>query len=228
MSEEILRLEHISKSFRTPDEPLEILSDVSISILGGESISVMGKSGSGKSTLLSIAALIEPPTSGKVFFHGNDVTGASDKEKARLRRDELGFVFQNSLLLEDFSALENVALPLMNKGIGKKEAYGKAESILSTFGLSERLRHRPSELSGGERQRVAISRALAPSPSLIFCDEPTGSLDEESALAVEDLLFEKVSEFSVSIVLVTHNPNFASRASRRFVLSHKELVSAEE
>ena len=139
----------------------------------------------------------------------------------------MGFVFQNSLLLDDFSALENVALPLMNAGIQKKEAYKRSTEILSSVGMGERLTHRPAELSGGERQRVAIARALANKPEGIFADEPTGSLDEESAQLIENLLLNEVEERGLALVLVTHNPQFANRCKKRVILSRKELVDAE-
>lgn len=226
MSENIFQLDKIKKSFSTAGGELEILKDITLALNNGESLSIMGKSGSGKSTLLSIAALIDQPTSGDIYYHGKKVSGLSPAAITQLRRDTMGFVFQNSLLLDDFSALENVALPLLNMKLGRREAFARSREILSSVGMGERLDHRPDALSGGERQRVAIARALAVSPEVIFADEPTGALDEESAMMVENLLLSEVEERGLSLVLVTHNPQFASRCSRRCLLAHKELADA--
>ena len=227
MSEYIFKLENISKNFVSGNGTLAILSGINLTLKKGESLSIRGKSGCGKSTLLSIAALIDKPTDGIVYYQGRDVSTLKESDITLLRRDVMGFVFQNSLLLDDFSALENVALPLMNAGIQKKEAYKRSTEILSSVGMGERLNHRPAELSGGERQRVAIARALANKPEVIFADEPTGSLDEESAQLVENLLINEVEERGLALVLVTHNPQFANRCKKRVILSHKELVDAE-
>lgn len=226
MSENIFRLENISKSFKTAGGVLEVLSGINLSLDKGESLSIMGRSGSGKSTLLSIAALIDKPTGGEIFYHGRNVTSLKEAALTELRRSTMGFVFQNSLLLDDFSALENVALPLLNLKMGRREAYERSREILASVRMGERLDHRPDALSGGERQRVAIARALAASPEVIFADEPTGALDEESAALVETLLLKEVEERGLSLVLVTHNPQFASRCSRCCRLSHRELADA--
>lgn len=229
MSGAALRLEGVTKSFPSPSGggELEILGGVDFTLEKGESASIVGKSGSGKSTLLYIAALIESPTKGRVYHDCVDVTDLPDSKVARLRRESMGFIFQNSLLLEDFSALENVAFPLLNKGVAKKEAFARAEETLGRLGLSGRGGHRPFELSGGERQRVAIARAIAPRPALIFADEPTGALDEESAALTEDMLLSLVAEEGLSMVLVTHNTAFASRLASRWELSRKELRRVE-
>lgn len=220
---EIFRLEGVSKSFRSGSESLQILSNIDLSLLEGVTIAIQGKSGSGKSTLLSIMALIEKPTEGRVLYGGKDTTSMNESEIAALHRRSMGFVFQNSLLLEDFTALENVALPLMNNNISKKESLEKAKEILIRVGLEERMMHRSTELSGGERQRVALARALVTKPAVLFADEPTGALDEESARVVEDLILDTVKENGLSLVLVTHNPVFASRCERVLTLSGKEL-----
>ena len=223
MNGEVLRLENICKSFSGPGG-VDVLKDINLTLHKGESISVQGKSGSGKSTLLYIASLIEKPTSGSVFYSGSDVTGFSDSRLSSLRRDKMGFVFQHSLLLEDFSALENAALPLLNRGVKKKDAFEKASVLLAHLGLGERLQHRPAAMSGGERQRTAIARAVITSPDIIFADEPTGSLDEESASMIEDLLFSLVCDNGLSMILVTHNPQFAAKAEHHYMLTHKELM----
>ncbi len=221
----ILRLDGISKSFDSPSGggSLEILRDINLEIREGESLSITGRSGSGKSTLLYIASLIEKPTQGRVFYDGQDATAWDDRRLATLRRERMGFVFQNSLLLEDFSALENVMLVLLNRGFAKDDARRKAVDMLTAMGLGDRLDHRPMMLSGGERQRVAIARAVCPGPAILFADEPTGSLDEESQSMVEDLLFSLVRERGIALMLVTHDSAFAGRCSRVLTLSHKEL-----
>ena len=221
----ILRLDGISKSFDSPSGggSLEILRDIDLEIREGESLSITGRSGSGKSTLLYIASLIEKPTQGRVFYDGQDATAWDDRRLATLRRERMGFVFQNSLLLEDFSALENVMLVLLNRGFAKDDARRKAVDMLTAMGLGDRLDHRPMMLSGGERQRVAIARAVCPGPAILFADEPTGSLDEESQSMVEDLLFSLVRERGIALMLVTHDSAFAGRCSRVLTLSHKEL-----
>lgn len=219
----ILRLDGISKSFDSPSGggSLEILRDIDLEIREGESLSITGRSGSGKSTLLYIASLIEKPTQGRVFYDGQDATAWDDRRLAALRRERMGFVFQNSLLLEDFSALENVMLVLLNRGFAKDDARRKAVDMLTSMGLGDRLDHRPMMLSGGERQRVAIARAVCPGPAILFADEPTGSLDEESQSMVEDLLFSLVGERGIALMLVTHDSAFAGRCSRVLTLSHK-------
>lgn len=227
MNNAVFSLENVSKSFRGGDgEDIHVLNGISLSVYPGDTLSITGKSGCGKSTLLSVAALIEKPDSGHVSYRGRNAEGFSEKELAALRRKSMGFVFQNSMLLDDFSLLENVTIPLMIKGYGRKEAREEAEALLSELGLSSRFSHRPSEVSGGERQRCAIARAVAGKPDIVFADEPTGSLDEESASRIEDLLISLSESHDVALVLVTHNPAFAGRCSRRHVLSHGRLEDA--
>ena len=228
MNDEIFRVENVSRSFQMASGKLEILKDISFSVKRGESVSIVGKSGSGKSTLLSVAALIDRPTKGRVIYSGRDCSSLKDGELSLIRASVMGFVFQNSLLLEDFSALENVMFPLLNLKKGRKEAKAEAEAMLSSLGLSERMGHRPSQLSGGERQRTAIARALVTSPLVIFADEPTGALDEESAAFTENLLLSATRERGAALVLVTHNPAFAGRCSTSYTLTHKGLVLNEK
>ncbi len=226
MSREVIFLENISKSFSNREgEELEILKNINLSIREGESISISGKSGCGKSTLLQLASLIERPTSGKVFVKGKDTSSLKERELTGIRRSVMGFVFQNSLLLEDFNALENVAFPLLNSGKSKKDSFLIAGEMLESLGMKERITHRPSQLSGGERQRVAIARALVAEPEVIFADEPTGALDEDTAANIEELLLSAVRDRNMALVLVTHNPLFAQRCAIRYRLSHKELLS---
>ena len=212
---EVLKLVSVCKSYSSPaGGRINILSDVSLSIAKGEVVAIVGRSGSGKSTLLFIAALLSTPDSGRIFYDGRDSSTFRENEIAALRSKGMGFVFQNAELLADFSALENVAMPMLIQGMKKREAMDVALDSLKMIGLEERKNHRPRELSGGERQRVAIARALAGNPLIVFADEPTGSLDEKSADDVEALLFEAVKGTGHSMLLVTHNSAFASKADR--------------
>ncbi len=220
MPNELLRMENITKSFPSPTggERLEILKGINLTLNSEESIAITGKSGSGKSTLLSVAALLTTATSGKIYYLGKEVSSFSDSALSSLRNTHMGFVFQSSMLLEDFTALENVAMPLLIRGEKKKDAYEKAEYYLSLVSMENRTDFRPSILSGGERQRTAIARALSSSPSVVFADEPTGSLDEETGLTVEKVLFKAVKREKKGLVLVTHNSSFASKADKLFSL----------
>lgn len=219
-TENVLCLENIRKVFPQPEgeADLVILDCVNLAIARATSVSIMGKSGSGKSTLLSLAALLEKPTKGSVIWMGKESESLSDGEKALLRRSNMGFVFQNSLLMEDFTALENVMFPLLISGKGKKEATREAKELLSYLHLDSRLSHTPHTLSGGERQRVAIARALICHPALVFADEPTGALDEEAARLIEDLLLSVVEKMETSLLLVTHNRSFATRCHQCYNL----------
>ena len=221
---EILRLEDIWKSFGTPSgSSVDILKGADLSVSEGEVVSIMGKSGSGKSTLLSIAALLLSPDKGRIIYSGKDVSKLSEREVQSLRSRAMGFVFQSSLLLEDFSALENVAMPLLVQGMKQRNAYAEASRLLTEVGLADRADYRPGFLSGGERQRTAIARALSSSPRLIFADEPTGSLDEKSAEIVEKMLLSAARSTGAALIYVTHNPDFASRADRSLHLSEGKL-----
>lgn len=228
MDDIVLKLEHIRKVFPSPSgDDLEILKDIDLEIRKGEAVSIVGQSGSGKSTLLSIAALLLSHDSGNVLYNGKDITDLNEKKIASIRSRSMGFVFQSSLLLEDFSALENVAMPLMIQKMDKKSALNKASEYLSLMGLEDRASHRPKALSGGERQRVAIARALVTSPDIIFADEPTGALDEASASNVEALLLTAIKDKNLSMLLVTHNVSFAKRCDRCLTLKSGVLLSDE-
>ena len=225
MSNELLRVENLSKSYPSEEKggKLVILEDINLMLKQGETIAITGKSGCGKSTLLSLLALLSPKDGGKIYYERMDTDQIKDRDRARLRNEKMGFVFQNSMLLEDFSALENVAMPLMIKGEKKKIALEKAQEYLKMVGIEERKNHRPIKLSGGERQRTAIARALITEPSVVFADEPTGSLDEKTSRIIEELLIESVRKTNRGLILVTHNPVFASKAHKVFVLSNGVL-----
>ncbi len=220
MPNELLRMKKISKSFPSPGggETLSILKDINLTLHDGESIAITGRSGCGKSTLLFIAALLSLPTGGKIFYSGEEVSQFSEKELAGMRNRYMGFVFQNSMLLEDFTAVENIAMPLLIRGEKRKSAFEKAEYYLELVSMEDRKNYRPSILSGGERQRVAIARALSSSPCIVFADEPTGNLDEKTSNVVESLLFDAVNKEKKGLLLVTHNNLFASRADKVYTL----------
>lgn len=222
---ELLILDDIWKSFSTPSgSAVHILKGAGLSLSEGEVVSIIGRSGSGKSTLLSIAALLISPDRGRIIYSGKDVSALSEKEVQALRSRSIGFVFQSSMLLEDFSALENVAMPLLIQGMRERNAFSEASRLLRKVGLADRMDYRPRLLSGGERQRVAIARALSSSPLVVFADEPTGSLDEESASEIEALMFRTVRDEGRCMVVVTHDADFASRADRMLLLSEGRLV----
>jgi lipoprotein-releasing system ATP-binding protein len=225
----ILEITDLSKSFPLPSKKqLEILSDVNLSIESGISASIVGKSGCGKSTLLQIAASILKPTSGSIKIDGKEISKMNERELCNLRSSKMGFIFQNSLLLEDFNALENIEMPLLINGESKKLAQKRALELIELVGLSDRKSHRVDKLSGGEKQRIAIARSLANSPSIIFADEPTGSLDEKNAQYIEDLLLSLVKLEKTTLILVTHNNNFADKCDKKFILTFGKIEDSSD
>ena len=227
MQDEILRLENVSKSYKTAEGPLLILENISLTVSSGQTVSIIGQSGCGKSTLLSVAALLLEKDSGKILYNDVDTDELKKNDIERLRRESMSFIFQNSLLLEDFSALENIAMPLMIQGKSKKEALNEARRYLDLVSLSSRASHRPAMLSGGERQRIAIAHALSSSPQIIFADEPTGSLDEKSADGVSKLLFDVVKKERKGMLLVTHNNLLAQSCDKKYILRGGNLESLD-
>jgi lipoprotein-releasing system ATP-binding protein len=225
-SNEILSLKGVCKSFPATargGEPIEILDSIDLALSPATSIAITGKSGSGKSTLLQISAGLLSSEKGEVFFDGKKLNTLNDAQLSRIRSNSMGFIFQSSLLLDDFTALENVTVPAMIMGVGEKEACSKALHLLESVGLSDRLDHKSDQLSGGERQRVAIARALVNEPLVLFADEPTGSLDERNAALIEDMLFHLVAEKQVALMLITHNTPFASRCDRVYRLHNRKV-----
>lgn len=225
-SNEVLSLDTIYKSFPATargGEPIQILEAISMQLYEGQSMAITGNSGSGKSTLLQISAGLLSQDRGTVLFGNENLNTLSDDKLSRLRSKKMGFIFQSSLLLDDFTALENVKIPAMIAGKSEKEARKLAQHLLELVGLSDRLTHTSDQLSGGERQRVAIARALVNEPLVLFADEPTGSLDERNATMVEDLLFSLVVQSGVSLMLITHNAAFASRCDEVRVLHGRKL-----
>lgn len=218
-------VENLHKVYRSGSVSLHILRGIHLSIAGGERVVITGVSGSGKSTFLHILGGLDHPTEGRVILGDQDLYALPETERIRLRREAIGFVFQFHHLLEDFSALENVMIPLIARGDGKRKAKARAEEILGALGLSDRLHHRPNELSGGEQQRVAIARALAHHPRLLLMDEPTGNLDPETAGMIHNLLFDLANILGYTWVTVTHNESFARAFPRRLRLTRGEIVS---
>ena len=211
MNKEIIKLSRISKKFVGGNKDIVVLKSINLKINRGELVSLIGPSGSGKSTLLHIIALLDQPSSGEVFFKKKSFSKSSDSEKDLVRRKGISIIYQQNNLLNDFTALENVTIPLVNNGYKWNEATKKAISILSLVNLSKRLNHFPSELSGGEQQRVAVARAVITEPDLILADEPTGSLDRKTANEIFSL-FSKLKSKNRAILYATHNRELSNRA----------------
>jgi lipoprotein-releasing system ATP-binding protein len=214
----VLFLQDIERHYRQGDDTLEILKGAELAVWSGQSIALVAPSGAGKSTLLHIAGLLEQPDGGEVFINGAPTTKLSDISRTKIRRVEIGFVYQFHHLLPEFSALENVMLPQMIRGLAKREAKLRASEILNYLGLEERLRHRPSELSGGEQQRVAIARAVANAPRILLADEPTGNLDPRTSERVFSSLTQLVRASGLAAVIATHNMDIAARMDRRVTI----------
>jgi lipoprotein-releasing system ATP-binding protein len=214
----VLFLQDIERYYRQGDDTLEILKGAELAVWSGQSVALVAPSGAGKSTLLHIAGLLEHPDGGEVFINGAPTTKLSDVARTKIRRVEIGFVYQFHHLLSEFSALENVMLPQMIRGLSKYEARLRASEILNYLGLEERLRHRPSELSGGEQQRVAIARAVANAPRVLLADEPTGNLDPRTSERVFSSLTQLVRASGLAAVIATHNMDIAARMDRRVTI----------
>lgn len=215
---EYIRVQGLVKTFWTGAAKVEVLKGIDLSIERGSTTAVIGASGVGKSTLLHILGTLEPPTAGSVFIDGLDLYTQGSKALARIRNKKIGFVFQFHHLLPEFNALENTAMPALIQGLGKKEAFARAEEILDRVGLIDRIKHRVGELSGGEAQRVAVARALVVGPEILLADEPTGNLDERTGLRINELLLELNAEKGLTTVLVTHNLELAEMMSNKIRL----------
>lgn len=217
----ILTVDHLTKNFISGTREISVLNDISFSVKKGESISIVGPSGSGKTTLLGLCAGLDQPTSGTVTLMDLELKRMSEDDRAYIRNQHVGFIFQNFQLLPTITAIENVALPLEMRG--EKNAEQKAAELLSRVGLGERFHHHPSQLSGGEQQRVAIARAFISTPEILFADEPTGNLDEETAEKVITLLFDLNREQETTLVLVTHNIVLTENTNRLLSLRGGKL-----
>ncbi|MBV9570074.1 MAG: ABC transporter ATP-binding protein [Alphaproteobacteria bacterium] len=227
MSDAVLRLEGVARHYVQGQGTLEVFSDLSLAIRPGELVALVGPSGAGKSSLLHMAGLLESPSSGKIYINGAAASQLPDYERTRLRRELIGFVYQAHHLLPEFSALENVIIPLRIAGRGHQEARAEAVRLLTEVGLAARLEHRPSQLSGGEQQRVAVARALANRPRLLLADEPTGNLDPRTAQGVFDLLLGLVRAEGTAALIATHNQELAAKMDRALVLHEGRLVEEQ-
>jgi lipoprotein-releasing system ATP-binding protein len=221
---EVLRLANITRRYREGEGQLEVFSGLDLSVKSGEIVALVGQSGAGKSSLLHIAGLLEAPTSGEIVIEGVAASGLPDSERTRIRRNQIGFVYQAHHLLPEFDALENVVLPQMIAGHSRADAAKEAARLLTVLGLSKRLTHRPAQLSGGEQQRVAIARALANKPRLLLADEPTGNLDPRTAGGVFEALIQITRAEGLGALIATHNFELASRMDRAMLLHQGKLV----
>jgi lipoprotein-releasing system ATP-binding protein len=220
-------LQAVERRYHQGEITLEILNQADFAVWAGQSVALIGPSGAGKSTLLHIAGLLEHPDGGEVFIEGIPTSTLSDGERTRIRRNEIGFVYQFHHLLGEFSALENVVLPQMIRGLTRNEAQRRSSELLSYLGLKDRLHHRPAELSGGEQQRVAIARAVANAPRILLADEPTGNLDPRTSEHVFGTLAQLVRASGLAAIVATHNMDLAQRMDRRVTLRDGQVVEME-
>jgi lipoprotein-releasing system ATP-binding protein len=223
----VLFLNAIERYYRQGESVIEILKGAELAVWPGQSVALVAPSGAGKSTLLHVAGLLEYPDAGEVFIGGLATSTLSDGQRSRLRRTEVGFVYQFHHLLPEFSALENVILPQMIRGLSRKEAATRGTELLNYLGLKERLTHRPAELSGGEQQRVAIARAVANAPRILLADEPTGNLDPRTSERVFSALTQLVRASGLAMICATHNMDIAARMNRRVTLRDGAVVELE-
>ena len=224
MTDPILEARSVHKSFRQGPVTLEVLRGIAIRVSKGERIAIVGSSGSGKTTLLQILGGLDRPTTGHVLIDGQDIHEQSEQQRGALRNRALGFVYQFHHLLPEFTALENVAMPLLVRRMKVSEAKDRARRILGRVGLAERLGHRPDQLSGGERQRAAVARALVTEPQIVLADEPTGNLDGTNAESVFALMLELNRELGTSLIVVTHDMRLASRMERIYAIERGVLT----
>jgi lipoprotein-releasing system ATP-binding protein len=223
----IVFLQGISRRFRQGDTTLDILKSAELAVWPGQSVALVAPSGAGKSTLLHIAGLLEPPDSGEVYVDAVATSHLSDIQRTRIRRIDIGFVYQFHRLLPEFSALENVVLPQMIRGLKSGEARARAAELLSYLGLKDRLTHRPAELSGGEQQRVAIARAVANAPRILLADEPTGNLDVRTSERVFAALNQLVRASGLAAIVATHNLDIAEQMNRRVTIRDGAVVELD-
>ena len=223
----VLFLQAIERTYRQGDNLLNILRRAELAVWPGQLVALIAPSGAGKSTLLHVAGLLERQDAGEVFVNSRPTSQLSDVDRTRIRRVEMGFIYQAHHLLPELSALENVMLPQMIRGLGKRDAAARAAELLSYLGLKERLTHRPAELSGGEQQRVAIARAVANAPRVLLADEPTGNLDLRTADRVFEALTQLVRASGLAAIIATHNMDLAARMDRQVTLQDGQLVEVQ-
>ncbi|MGT2918444.1 ABC transporter ATP-binding protein [Streptococcus canis] len=220
---ELMQLKNIVKSYKNGDQDLKVLKGIDLTVYEGEFLAIMGPSGSGKSTLMNIIGLLDRPTSGDYTLNGTEVEVLNDRKLAKVRNEEIGFVFQQFFLLAKLTALQNVELPLIYAGVSVSKRRELAKKFLEKVELGMRMKHLPSELSGGQKQRVAIARALVNNPSIILADEPTGALDTKTGQQIMELLTELNKE-GKTIIMVTHEPEIADFATRKIVIRDGEIT----
>ena len=223
----VLFLQDIERHYRQGDDTLEILKGAELAVWSGQSVALIAPYGAGKSTLLHIAGLLEHPDGGEVYIDQVATSRLSDAQRTQIRRTDVGFIYQAHHLLPEFSALENVILPQMIRGLSRQEAVKRAAELLSYLGLKDRLEHRPAELSGGEQQRVAIARAVANAPRILLADEPTGNLDPRTSDQVFSALNQLVRASGLAAIIATHNRDIAERMDRRVTLKDGQVVEVE-
>jgi lipoprotein-releasing system ATP-binding protein len=223
----VIYLHEIKRQYRQGEATLTILDGAKLALWAGQSVALVAPSGSGKSTLLHIAGLLESPDDGEVYVGGTPTSQLADSDRTQIRRSDIGFVYQSHRLLPEFTALENVMMPQMIRGLKRSETIKRSTEILSYLGLADRTSHRPSELSGGEQQRVAIARAVANAPRALLADEPTGNLDPHTADHVFGALMQLVRATRVAMLIATHNMELAGRMDRRVSLSNGQVVELE-
>lgn len=222
----MIRLEDIHKSYMLGEVPMEVLRGITLEVNKGELLSIVGASGCGKSTLMNILGFLDTPTSGRYLFENQESSDLSDSDLSRIRNERIGFCFQQFNLLPRLSALENVCLPLVYRGVPKAERIERATKLLARVEMDDRMGHRPFELSGGQQQRVAIARALVGNPALILADEPTGALDTTTSDAIMDLFTELNSERGITTIIITHDPDLARRCTRQVHITDGLLQEA--